>query len=107
MDNKLILVALDGLDNLLRVGEDDKDRLALSDNQYAIFVEEAGGMDKIHDLQGSENVDLYKKAYHLIDKYFTGDEDNEDLAPELDATTGNFAFPADTNVPQGGFSFGQ
>lgn len=104
MDNKIIQVALDGLENILKVGEIDK---ADGINQFALFVEEAGGMEKIHNLQNHENLEIYKKAYHIIDKYFAEDEEEDpNLAPEMDATTGQFAFQTDVNMPQGGFHFG-
>jgi importin subunit alpha-6/7 len=44
MDNKLIQVALDGLENILKVGEDDKNTNGTGRNEYANMVEEAGGM---------------------------------------------------------------
>jgi len=104
MDNKIIQVALDGLENILKVGEIDKiDGI----NQFALYVEEAGGMEKIHNLQVHENLEIYKKAYHIIDKYFAEDEeDDPNLAPGMDAATGQFAFQSDVNMPQGGFHFG-
>lgn len=112
MDNKVIMVALDGLENILRVGEEDKKQLGV--NQYALFIEEAGGMDKINDLQGHENTTIYQKSYGILDKYF-GDEDEQnaaeaDLAPQIDESTGQFTFGAagggiGSEMPQGGFSF--
>lgn len=54
-DNKIIQVALDGLENILKVGEADKEHHN-GVNQYALFVEEAGGMLAIHNLQHHENL---------------------------------------------------
>lgn len=107
MDNKLIQVALDGIENILKVGEEDKNRNGSGINVYAVYVEEGGGMEKIHDLQVHENMDIYKKAYQIIDKYFGEEEEDAELAPQVDAATGAFTFPTTVNVPQGGFSFGQ
>jgi hypothetical protein len=107
MDNKIIQVALDGLENILKVG--DQEKVATNGiNQFALFIEEAGGMDKINALQIHDNVDIYKKAYQIIDKYFS-EEDDEDatLAPTVDENTGAFVFQPDVNVPQGGFDFSQ
>jgi len=76
MDNKIIQVALDGLDNILKVGEMDKQAAGPgSVNQYALFVEEAGGMLTIHNLQQHDNLEIYKKAFNIMDKYFPDDED--------------------------------
>lgn len=56
-DNKIIQVALDGLENILKVGEADKETNN-GVNQYALFVEEAGGMYAIHNLQHHENLEV-------------------------------------------------
>lgn len=76
MDNKIIQVALDGLDNILKVGEMDKSAAGPGAvNQYALFVEEAGGMVTIHNLQQHDNLEIYKKAFNIMDKYFPDDEE--------------------------------
>ena len=75
MDNKIIQVALDGLENILRVGEADRGDPPQpgSINKYALFIEEANGMEKIHECQQNSNQDIYKKAYHIIDTYSSYD----------------------------------
>jgi hypothetical protein len=76
MDNKIIQVALDGLDNILKVGEIDKQTAGPGAvNQYALYVEEAMGMVTIHNLQQHDNLEIYKKAFNIMDKYFPDDED--------------------------------
>jgi importin subunit alpha-1 len=69
MDNKIIQVALDGLENILRVSEADRGDPPLpgSINKYALFIEEANGMEKIHECQTNSNQEIYKKAYHIIE----------------------------------------
>ena len=43
-DAKIIHVALDGLDNILRVGQDEfQNNPNLTANQYAVLIEEAEG----------------------------------------------------------------
>ncbi|GAA5913075.1 karyopherin alpha [Sporobolomyces salmoneus] len=105
-DNKIIQVALDGLENILKVGEADKESNN-GVNQYALFVEEAGGMFAIHNLQHHENLEIYKKCFHLMDTYFPEDEGEETGigAAQVDEQ-GAFAFQTDLQAPQGGFSFG-
>jgi importin subunit alpha-1 len=71
MDNKIIQVALDGLENILKVGEIDKEAAGAGGiNQYAQFVEEAGGMVSIHNLQHHENLEIYKKCFYIMDSRF-------------------------------------
>lgn len=130
MDNKIIQVALDGLDNILKVGEMDKQASGPGAiNIYAQYVEEAGGMVTIHNLQQHDNLDIYKKAFNIMDKYFPDDEEVDAgiSAPQVDAS-GAFAVRVlfqlhakghtyDNTLPQfnqegaapppGGFSFGQ
>lgn len=127
MDNKIIQVALDGLDNILKVGEMDKAAAGPgATNQYAVYVEEANGMATIYNLQQHENLEIYKKAFHIMDKYFPDDEEQDAAvaAPRVDAT-GSYAvrithtlfvnvyllrvsqFHQDVSAPQGGFSFGR
>ena len=62
MDNRIIQVALDGLENLLKVGESDKEANPGSVNQYALHIEECVGMVTIHQLQHHENLEIYKKC---------------------------------------------
>src|SRR5436190_6346081 len=89
-DNKIIQVALDGLENILKVGEMDKEAneggVEPSINRYALFIEEAGGMEKIHDSQNNANEEIYIKAYNIIEKYFSDEDENagdiEELAPQ-------------------------
>ncbi|KAF8679707.1 Glycosyl hydrolases family 43, partial [Rhizoctonia solani] len=105
-DNKVIQVALDGLDNVLKVGEMDKEAAGPGAvNQYAIYVEEAGGMITIHNLQHHDNLEIYKKAFFIMDRYFP-DEEEEDVAGHVDEAS-TFAYNTDVAAPQGGFNFGQ
>ncbi|CAG8602984.1 790_t:CDS:2 [Acaulospora colombiana] len=101
MDNKIIQVALDGLENILKVGDMEK---VDGVNQFSLFIEEAGGMEKIHNLQIHDNIEIYKKAYHIIDKYFAEDEDTA-IAPEMDINSGHFVFQSDVSLPNSGFHF--
>jgi importin subunit alpha-1 len=114
MDNKIIQVALDGLENILKVGEIDKEAAGPGGiNQYAQFVEEAGGMVSIHNLQHHENLEIYKKCFYIMDsessllndilgwgadevEFFPDDdeEEAEDAAPAVDAS-GQYAFQSD------------
>ncbi|KAJ1915988.1 Importin subunit alpha-1 [Tieghemiomyces parasiticus] len=108
MDNKIIQVALDGLENILKVGELDKETRNEETNLYSLYIEEAGGMEKIHNLQVHDNLEIYKKSYSIIDKYYNEDEGEEDdeLNPEVNDETGEFAFQSNVSAPQGGFNFG-
>ncbi|KAH0602535.1 uncharacterized protein H6S33_008616 [Morchella sextelata] len=110
MDNKIIQVALDGLENILKVGEMDKNAETDNLNRYAMYIEEAGGMERIHACQNNANEEIYMKAYNIIEKYFQDEDDEaggeiQGLAPaaQQDGATGTFAFGAQPQA--GGFNF--
>ena len=113
-DNKIIQVALDGLENILKVGDMDKEAsenpAEQNINRYALFIEEAGGMEKIHDCQNNINEEIYMKAYNIIEKYFS-DEDEAggdiDSAAPQQGEAGTFGFGAQQQQAQqsGGFNF--
>lgn len=63
-DPTVIQVILDGFANILKVAGADTAIITEA-------IEEAGGLDKIEALQQHDNVDIYKLAYSIIDKYFT------------------------------------
>jgi len=103
-DARIVTVALEGLENILKVGEALRaDGLP---NQYAQFIDEAEGLEKIENLQNHNNNDIYDKAVKIMEEYFgLEDEEDQNLAPALDAGANQFAFnqPA---APTGGFDFG-
>jgi len=75
-NNKVIMVALEGLENILRVGEADKAQTGGS-NHYATKVEEAKGLDYMEALQEVQELDeeIYDRVVQMISKYFGGEED--------------------------------
>lgn len=104
MDNKMIQVTLDALENILKVGEADKEANGLDYNQYALFIEEAGGMEKIHETQNNENEQIYQRAYKLIETYFGEDDGFDETGVAPQTTNDQFGFGAQQQ-PQGGFQF--
>lgn len=110
-DNKIIQVALDGLENILKVGEMDKqgseDASDQNVNHFALFIEEAGGMEKIHDCQNNINEDIYMKAFNLIGTYFSDEEEAGDMTENPAPGQAGFGFNQQQQQPQqgGGFNF--
>lgn len=65
-DPKVVTVALEGLENILSVGEQDKVEYGWAYNPYANEVEEAGGTDLLETMWSHENHDVYYKALRIL-----------------------------------------
>lgn len=106
-DVKILLIVLDGIDSILNLGT-IKEKLGI----FELF-DEAGGIEKIEQLQEHENNEIYKKCVSLIEKYFNDedDEQSENLVPNNANNTFSFGFQNNTSklpVTQGlqqAFSF--
>jgi importin subunit alpha-6/7 len=86
-DPKIVTIALEGLENILRIG-DEEARMTNNPNQMALYVSEAEGLNKIEDLQQHSNNDIYEKAIKLLETYF-GVEEEEDMPMIVPTTTGD------------------
>jgi importin subunit alpha-1 len=91
MDSKIVQVALNGLENILRLGEQEVKTTGAA-NPYAVIIEEVFGLDKIEFLQSHENMEIYQKAFDIIERYFGTEEEDKDIAPATDANTNQFSF---------------
>ncbi|XP_022647433.1 importin subunit alpha-4-like [Varroa jacobsoni] len=90
-DQQVLQVCLDALNNLLKMAQQSTNDLGV-----ARQIEECGGLDRIEALQNSENEEIYKLAYDVIDQHFS-EENDED--PRLLPEGGSQAFQFD---PSGG-----
>lgn len=97
-DAKIVTVALEGLENILKAGQQEE----TGENKYADFIEEAEGVDKIEQLQLHKQEDIYEKAREILETYYLLEEDNQEM-PEQ--TQQQFSFGSNVNVPSSGFQF--
>jgi len=95
-DSKTIVLALDTLDNLLKVGKQQQEQNNLPENPITTLVESQGGLSKIEELQEHANEEIYGKASALLETYF----ELQDEAGQEE----QFQFGA--QMPAGGFDFG-
>ncbi|MES1920079.1 Importin subunit alpha-1 [Bonamia ostreae] len=81
-DVRTSTVALEGIFNLLRNGENifTKEN---SPNLWANAVEEAGGLDKLENLQTSENPSICLKAGSIVERFYVGDDGVDELEPAV------------------------
>ncbi|KAL8563158.1 Importin subunit alpha-6 [Nucella lapillus] len=104
MDCKIVQVALNGLENILRLGEQTA-KITNNINPYAVSIEECYGLDKIEYLQSHENQEIYRKSFEIIETYFSNEDEDKVLAPSLDQGGQQFQFGAEENTPPQGFQF--
>nr|KAG5704948.1 hypothetical protein BaRGS_022790 [Batillaria attramentaria] len=100
MDSKIVQVALNGLENILRLGDQDS-KHNNGINPYAVMIEECYGLDKIEFLQGHENREIYQKSFDIIERYFSTEEEDKVIAPQLDQNAQQYQFGGQENAPMG------
>merc|ERR1712137_120759 len=79
LDPKIVGVAMDALEQVLKMGKQRQQEQNLAENPMAKLVEEAGGLQKIEQLQTDTSVDIYQKAVKILEGYFPIEDDDEDL----------------------------
>ncbi|KAL3777238.1 hypothetical protein ACHAWO_006770 [Cyclotella atomus] len=94
-DAKIVTIALEGLENILKVGEDES-KTTGAHNEMATYIAEAEGLNKIEELQHHSNNDIYEKCVKILETYFGVDEEEEmtGIAPTVDEGGNAFAFSA-------------
>ncbi|MCJ8729527.1 hypothetical protein PDJAM_G00107580 [Pangasius djambal] len=92
MDSKIVQVSLNGLENILRLGEQESKQNGTGINPYCALIEEAYGLDKIEFLQSHENQEIYQKAFDLIEHYFGVEEEDANIAPQVDQNQDQYIF---------------
>lgn len=90
-DVKVVEVALDALDKILKVGQQDAQYNPKGSNVYAEMIEQEEGLDRIEYLQAHVHTKIYQKAYQIISKYF-GDDGQEDLGFDQQPQSGMNAY---------------
>lgn len=104
-DARIVSVALEGLENILRVGQKEKDTSGAEYNDYARAIEAVGGLDKIETLQQHSNQEVYEKAVRILEVFFMADEEEEIDGVVPDSSGAQFGFGVNS-APDGGFNFG-
>ena len=90
-DVKVVTIALEGLDNILRAGQ----AVNLPTNPYVELVEEADGLKALESMFDHHNADVYKKANEILINHFQFEEaedgEDVDVHPQL-APSGQLQF---------------
>ncbi|QCD98427.1 importin subunit alpha-2 [Vigna unguiculata] len=105
-DPRIVTVCLEGLENILKVGEAEKN-VSNTDgvNIYGQMIDDAEGLEKIENLQSHDNTEIYEKAVKILETYWT--EEDDETVPPGDASQSGFNFGGHEfpSVPSGGFNF--
>lgn len=101
-DSKIVTVALEGIENILKVGQ----LTAVNgSNQMAVLLANINGIPLIEELQNHENHNVYQRAIKIIENYFQGEEVEDDaIAPAAQDNVFQFGVNPN-NMDGGGFSF--
>ncbi|CAL8094085.1 unnamed protein product [Calicophoron daubneyi] len=109
-DTQVVQVVLDGLSNILAAAGDQLEKATTQ-------IEECGGLDQIEQLQEHQNMEVYRLAYDIIERYFgegvnddasttagiAGDERSQDTNP-MNSEPATFEFNAAQDNPVSGGS---
>ncbi|KAI4378066.1 hypothetical protein MLD38_015603 [Melastoma candidum] len=105
-DPRIVTVCLEGLENILKIGEAEKSLGNTGDvNVYSQMIEDVEGLEKIENLQSHDNTEIYEKAVKILETYWLEEEDEATPgdAAQPGLQFGGNALPA---MPSGGFKFG-
>ncbi|GKU86931.1 hypothetical protein SLEP1_g1394 [Rubroshorea leprosula] len=106
-DPRIVSVCLEGLENILKVGEAEKNLGNTVDNIYAQLIDDAEGLEKIENLQSHDNNEIYEKAVKILETYWVEEDVEDEPLPPADASqqTGFHFGGNELPVPSGGFNF--
>jgi importin subunit alpha-1 len=109
-DPRIVTVCLEGLENILKVGEADKEMgMHEGINVYGQLIDDSDGLEKIENLQSHDNNEIYEKAVKILERYWAEEEEDEQNPQENGNGNQQQGFSFGTNqpsLPPGGFKFG-
>lgn len=76
-------------------------------NTVVINFSYVSGLDKIEFLQSHQNMDIYQKAFDIIERFFGSEEEDTRLVPSIDSQGQEYQFtaPDSSQLPVQGFEF--
>jgi hypothetical protein len=75
-DAKILTVGLQALENILRIGKEDKEENGpTATNLFAQIVADCGGVDKIEELQNHTDNDVYEHSVFILEQFLMSEDD--------------------------------
>lgn len=102
-DARMVTVALEALENILKSGEKSVKNPG-DVNPYCSRVEACGGLDKLENLQSHRSQDIYEKSVNLLETYFAA-EDDQNVTPNVNFASNTFQFGGITVGGSDSFNF--
>lgn len=97
-DQKLILICLEAIENILITGEESIKKFGNSlSNPYISVVEECDGIEKINALQDHDNTEIYEKAVSILEKFFQAEDEVVGNLPNTNTNTNTYNFSPNVN----------
>lgn len=87
---RTLAVALEGLENILKAGQQHFTKAGL-DNKFALVLENEGGLDLIEGLQMHPNHQIYNRSLRILEDFFQLEEDQV-IGNAPQSTPGAFNF---------------
>lgn len=115
-DTQLVMICLESLEKILKVGEACDTRHAEGNqctetnvNPHAQLIEDAEGLEKIESLQSHENSDIYEMAVKILETYWLEEEGEDEVEEEDKGRQDIVYFPVDNfaNMPTPSCTLGE
>lgn len=72
---RILAVALEGLENILRSGQEYSVKLG-KENKFTLVLENEGGIELIEQLQMHPNHQIYNRALKILEEFYQEEEDD-------------------------------
>lgn len=102
-DSRIVMVALEGIENVLKTGAKETE-MSGGENVISRYVEEAGGLLKIEQLQTHKDKTVWQKSSRILCNFFDAETEEAELAPEENPSAQQFNFGMNQNNQGQGFS---
>lgn len=104
-ETNIVSVSLEGLENILEMGDNKKVKDSLVENPYVPYFQACDAIQKIEALQNKKNEMLAKKSFKLIYRYFPFYKQEQEEFHEVRTTLNDVFKDVDDSVLNRDFTF--